>query len=529
METDKIFPDNWKEVIQEKKVIFYNTSIGSLLSGREKHIEKMKWVFDIFQKHPEVVLWWRPHPLELSTVESMVPQLTEQYIDMRKQYQESQIGILDESTDLHRAIAISDAYYGDWSSVVQLYKAVKKPVLFKNIAILKEELFYQVSDFVSADNKVWFVSAIMNILFAMNPNTFELVEMIKIPYGNMLKKYVSYGIANVQNYIVLIPGCGKWIIRFDLNERKFEQIEIGIDTACVKFGAYTIYKDYLYMLPAFDNRIIKYDVIHHKIICVKELRKEKDTLFLETNIDVSESYIYAVESNRNFIYKYDMQKETYEKIQVPGEDIHLSGIKKVKNFFILTLVYRNEILLWDEQTNRVWSLEGLPKEYPAKYRLFGDFVEYNEDIYFFPEQADRVFKLNTDQMVLEQYLGIEEKGGTGDETYFTRAKNVGDQILAFDCLHNQWVVANPDKDIVKKHSISMQDKMLDEIAGYSIFDRDEASDEYAEVWEEDRGFYALHHYIKDVARRSTIGQNVEPKKSIGKMIYEAVTADFVTG
>ena len=46
---------------------------------------------------------------------------------------------------------------------MQLYKAVKKPVLFKNIAILKEELFYQVSDFVSADNKVWFVSAIMNI------------------------------------------------------------------------------------------------------------------------------------------------------------------------------------------------------------------------------------------------------------------------------------------------------------------------------------------------------------------------------
>ena len=90
---------------------------------------------------------------------------------------------------------------------------------------------------------------------------------------------MSYGIANVQNYIVLIPGCGKWIIRFDLNERKFEQIEIGIDTACVKFGAYTIYKDYLYMLPAFDNRIIKYDVIHHKIICVKELRKEKTLYF----------------------------------------------------------------------------------------------------------------------------------------------------------------------------------------------------------------------------------------------------------
>ena len=31
MRTDKIFPENWKEIIQEKKVIFYNTSVGSLL------------------------------------------------------------------------------------------------------------------------------------------------------------------------------------------------------------------------------------------------------------------------------------------------------------------------------------------------------------------------------------------------------------------------------------------------------------------------------------------------------------------
>ena len=70
----------------------------------------------------------------------------------------------------------------------------------------------------------------------------------------------------------------------------------------------------------------------------------------------------------NFIYKYDMQKDTYEKIQIPREEIHLSGIKKVKDFFILTLVHRNEILLWNEQTNQVWSLEGLQKEYPALLR-----------------------------------------------------------------------------------------------------------------------------------------------------------------
>ncbi len=82
-----------------------------------------------FQQHPEIVLWWRPHPLELSTIESMAPDLAQEYVAMRRQYKEKNIGVLDESTDLNRAIAVSDAYYGDWSSVVYLYQAIKTYII----------------------------------------------------------------------------------------------------------------------------------------------------------------------------------------------------------------------------------------------------------------------------------------------------------------------------------------------------------------------------------------------------------------
>lgn len=217
MEADKIFPDNWKDIIRGKKVIFYNTSVGSLLGGREKHIEKMKWVFGVFKEHPEVVLWWRPHPLELSTIESMVPELRQQYVEMRVRYKEERIGILDESADLHRAIAVSDAYYGDGSSVVQLYKLTGKPVLYANDEILgwyKETLF-DINDFVIAGNNIWFLSSKVNILFAMNVDTFELTEALKIPYGGALRQYMSYRIAAIGDYLVLVPGCSKWIVRFD--------------------------------------------------------------------------------------------------------------------------------------------------------------------------------------------------------------------------------------------------------------------------------------------------------------------------
>ena len=56
METDDIFPANWKEMIRGKKVIFYNTGVTGMLNGREKRIEKMKWVFKFFRKRPEAVL-----------------------------------------------------------------------------------------------------------------------------------------------------------------------------------------------------------------------------------------------------------------------------------------------------------------------------------------------------------------------------------------------------------------------------------------------------------------------------------------
>lgn len=116
-------------------MILYNTGVSGLLHGREEQIEKMRWVFRVFSKHPEVVLWWRPHPLSLSTLQSMAPELQEKYKVMRQEYIEEVVGILDESADLNRAIAISDAYYGDCSSITTLYQVAKKPVLFENNSI----------------------------------------------------------------------------------------------------------------------------------------------------------------------------------------------------------------------------------------------------------------------------------------------------------------------------------------------------------------------------------------------------------
>ena len=45
-------------------------------------------------------------------------------------------GIYDDSPEMNLAIAISDAYYGDPSSVVEVYKATGKPIMLQNVEVL---------------------------------------------------------------------------------------------------------------------------------------------------------------------------------------------------------------------------------------------------------------------------------------------------------------------------------------------------------------------------------------------------------
>ena len=86
-----------------------------------------------------MALLWRPHPLIQATIESMRPQLWEGYKEIRDRYVEEGWGIYDDSADVDRAVVLSDAYYGDGSSVVQLCRKQYKTVLFQDVDYINED------------------------------------------------------------------------------------------------------------------------------------------------------------------------------------------------------------------------------------------------------------------------------------------------------------------------------------------------------------------------------------------------------
>lgn len=138
---DLDLPAEWKRRIRKedggkKKVIFYNTGVVAMLQNREAMLKKIERNLRIFEENKEdVTLLWRPHPLMEATLAAMLPHLLEQYARMVREYRAAGWGIYDDSPDMDRAIAVSDAYYGDPSSVVQLYQRTGKPIMIQTVDV----------------------------------------------------------------------------------------------------------------------------------------------------------------------------------------------------------------------------------------------------------------------------------------------------------------------------------------------------------------------------------------------------------
>ena len=127
-------PEEWERLTKGRKTILYNTGLTAMLKHTDKFLEKIESVFETFKAQNDVALWWRPHPLLRPTFESMRPEMLEEYDEVVSSYRHEGWGVYDDTAELERAIACTDGYYGDMSSMVQLYEKTGKPIMIQAIA-----------------------------------------------------------------------------------------------------------------------------------------------------------------------------------------------------------------------------------------------------------------------------------------------------------------------------------------------------------------------------------------------------------
>lgn len=122
-------PEEWKKIIRNKKVVFFNTNISMILHNSDNIIENLERILGLFKKHTEFVVIWREHPLTMSTLESMRPEIMGAYIKLRDDFVKEKWGILDETPEPYMAMSLSDCYYGAGGSLSAVYPVTGKPIM----------------------------------------------------------------------------------------------------------------------------------------------------------------------------------------------------------------------------------------------------------------------------------------------------------------------------------------------------------------------------------------------------------------
>ena len=221
-------PSEWLKIIRkpdgtQKKIIFYNTSVSALLQYNETMLKKMKDVFLVFlENKDEVALLWRPHPLVESTLRSMRPQLWDAYMKIREKYILEGWGIYDNTADLDRAIILSDAYYGDGSSVVQLYQKTGKPIMLQDPYYLNKENTELVMLSYTADimeGNLILISEFANAIFLVSLSTGIVTTTIRID-GEEDIDCLTLSFIKRGETLLVVPYCAKDFHVIDLYSRE---------------------------------------------------------------------------------------------------------------------------------------------------------------------------------------------------------------------------------------------------------------------------------------------------------------------
>lgn len=138
-ETRNKYPDEWKALIhngsgEKRKVLVYYIGISQILEEGSRYIDKIKSNFEVFLKNRDnIMVVLKTHELTETTLKYMDKKLWNQYRELMEMFDEKEIGIRVGSDVCNDILAYADAYYGDSSELIQLFRNDKKPVMIQTV------------------------------------------------------------------------------------------------------------------------------------------------------------------------------------------------------------------------------------------------------------------------------------------------------------------------------------------------------------------------------------------------------------
>ena len=378
-DADYKLPSEWEKLItkengEKKKIILYNTHMFTWLNEGETYFEKIRTVFEIFKNRKDVVLWWRPHPNTELNFRTLRPDLFGKYIETVEKYRKEGWGIYDDTPDLHRAIACSDVYYGDGSSITELFRAKGKAIYYQNFnnTELLDNFGCHITNIFMARGELYALT-FNGYLFKLGDKGFKYES--KLPVSPSLPRYRNYYSQVINDdSIIFIPHYEKQITVYNSKTKEYGAFELELKDEYLtedkgtnrNFFEGIIFKNKIYLVPCGYSSIVAFHLETKETEHCLDLRQ----LFPKNNMKslsygwtwLNENTVLLASMYTNEVLEFNLDTHEYKIHKIGRENQSFHIIFKYGEYYFL-IGRQPFILKWNYETGAVVIYDKMPDNF----------------------------------------------------------------------------------------------------------------------------------------------------------------------
>lgn len=273
------------------------------------------------------------------------------------------------------------------------------------------------------NDQAWLIEVNNNILFCIDLKTRVCTQAVYIPDTSLHKYALTPSCMKYNREIWCIPGMGKSIWIYDLDDKTFHSIDLdtpGRNSIVTKFY---IWKETLYIVSLWWNTVIEINLQSKKVegyhkICEKDLIGESA---------MASGSIFMMSRGYDKVYEFDLERKKAKKHMIPNnvkkkfhcicydeEKIWLSG-------------HRKEVYVWNLKNDSFNTVGGFPSDFgvydfskdtDGQLDCITDCYEYSSFLYsvvvgdyvwFIPWQTNKIIYVNKKNYKVSVYEVDEEQ------------------------------------------------------------------------------------------------------------------------
>ena len=524
-------PDTWKEKCENKKVFLYNTHLNGIISDGYLLIKRLQNVWDYFHEHQDITLLWRPHPLSVQTAEAMNPDFLRSYLQMVERFKSLNNCIYDDTPDLNRAIGLSDAYMGDYSSLVMLYGFTGKPIYVhspqnRNMGELERNSLL-CDNGVIHDGILWMTHNLFNGLFKVDIYTGQAEFVTEIYGENRNQESLFRDIIFYKGRLFLIPQTAHHIVEHDIETGRQRAIRIENKAYCqIHFSVRLRCQNEIYLFPLvqpnpgikldLDNFTIEEFDIDYKTIN-QYLERTSDMIFGECGVQIRNELWDPLRTCPILVCFSEHETKYYK---VMSERSGFRNLSYCDPYFYLTLNGRAEIIIWNPKNGIKERIKVPDNILGVKNSSIENIIMEEENIWIVPARGTNIIRYSLKDKTYKKILNIMDhmEGFSDYDEHWDGVQYDEKNIYLFPYRTNLLLIINKKEDTFKLVQITLPGNMKRE--EWLLDQKQEKEDSH-------QGDYSGHFFLDSTIALDTFVSYAKGRNEDSDIIEKKTFCKFV--